>query len=225
MDRINTGSREYIASKRNLYRRYIKKGLDRGLALFLLVPSVPLVLIGALLMRIDSNGPVFFAQERIGKNCRRFTICKLRTMRCETRGKDGSPLKDKDRIGLIGRLIRKSSIDELPQLLNILKGEMSFIGPRPLLVRYLPYYTDKEIRRHDVLPGITGLAQVNGRYRLKWEERFALDVEYAENISTLLDLKIFLKTIGKVVTGTDAAAAGTAGFPDLDEYRGFRRVR
>lgn len=171
---------------------------DRLFALFLLVLLSPLLLLLVVLLAIQNRGTPFFTQVRPGKNTRFFTIYKLKTMR-DTRNAKGELLPDMERITFLGKIIRKLSLDELPQLWNVLKGEMSFVGPRPLLPEYVPLYSKEQNKRHDVLPGITGWAQVNGRNSLSWEEKFKLDVDYVNNQSLGLDLKILLMTIVKVV--------------------------
>lgn len=210
---------------KGLYERYFKRVFDLMFAIILLILSIPFIFLGSIFIKLDSFGPVFFKQTRIGYKCEKFKIYKLRTMRLETHDEEGRKLKDSERITKAGRLIRMLSIDELPQLLNILKGEMSFIGPRPLLVRYLPYYTKKEIRRHDVLPGITGLAQINGRSNIQWEERFDYDLEYVNNMSLILDIKILLKTVQKVFKGSDTSIIRPKNLVDFDEHRNFKKMR
>ncbi|WP_003545007.1 sugar transferase [Desulfotomaculum nigrificans] len=177
---------------------YIKKILDFIFALILLLLVAPIMLVAAMAIKLDSPGPVLFKQKRPGKNGKIFTVMKFRTMRIETE-KDGRPLSDMERMTRVGSFLRKTSIDELPQLFNILRGEMSFIGPRPLLVQYLDYYTPEQMRRHEVTPGISGWAQVNGRNAISWEEKFKLDVWYVDNISFWLDAKIFLLTVWNVL--------------------------
>lgn len=176
----------------------IKKGLDLFFAAVLLTIASPIMLCAAAAIKLESKGPVLFRQERPGKNCKIFTVFKFRTMRTETE-KDGKPLSDMERMTKVGAFLRKTSIDELPQLFNILRGEMSFIGPRPLLVQYLDYYTPEQMRRHEVTPGISGWAQVNGRNAISWEERFRLDVWYVDHVSFRLDAKIFIMTIWNVL--------------------------
>ena len=181
-----------------MYRKYVKRLIDVILGAVLLIVTSPIVIVAALFVKMDSRGPAFFTQMRIGKDCKVFKLYKLRTMQVETRGIVGGVLDDCERVTRVGRIIRRLSIDELPQLINIVKGDMSFVGPRPLLVRYLPYYTDEELRRHEVRPGITGLAQINGRGFLQWEERFRYDLQYVDNLSFALDAKIVLGTIAQV---------------------------
>lgn len=184
-----------------MYRRYIKRVLDLVLALVLVVLFSPVMLLAAIAIKIeDPSGPVLFKQKRPGKDAKIFTIYKFRTMRVETE-KDGRPLSDMERLTKVGAFLRKSSIDELPQLFNIIRGEMSFIGPRPLLIEYLERYTPEQMRRHEVLPGISGWAQVNGRNAISWEEKFKYDVWYVDHLSFMLDLKIVLMTIYKVFKG------------------------
>ena len=176
----------------------VKRILDFTFALILLIVLSPLMLLVAIAIKLDSKGPVLFKQERPGKETKTFTIYKFRTMRVETE-KDGKPLSDLERMTKVGSFLRKTSIDELPQLFNILKGEMSFIGPRPLLVEYLEYYSSEQKRRHDVMPGISGWAQVNGRNAISWEEKFKHDIWYVNNQSLLLDIKILFLTVYNVL--------------------------
>jgi len=178
---------------------YIKRFLDLLFAIILLVITSPIMLLAAIAIKLeDPKGPVLFKQKRPGKNARIFTVYKFRTMRVETE-RDGRPLSDMERMTKVGSFLRKTSIDELPQLFNIIRGEMSFIGPRPLLVQYLELYTPEQMRRHEVTPGISGWAQVNGRNAISWEEKFEYDVWYADNQSFLLDLKILILTIFNVL--------------------------
>ncbi|MBZ4656150.1 MAG: UDP-galactose phosphate transferase [Thermoanaerobacter sp.] len=178
---------------------YIKRILDFIFAIILLVITSPVMLLAAIAIKIeDPKGPVLFKQKRPGKNAKIFTVYKFRTMRVETE-KDGRPLTDMERMTKVGSFLRKTSIDELPQLFNIIRGEMSFIGPRPLLVQYLELYTPEQMRRHEVTPGISGWAQVNGRNAISWEEKFKYDVWYVDNQSFLLDLKILFLTIFNVL--------------------------
>ena len=180
-----------------MYRNFFKPLLDFLLALFLLLFFLPILLVVALLIYIKMGRPIFFRQERPGKDEKIFTIYKFRTM-SDARDENGNLLPDEKRLAGIGKFIRATSLDELPQLLNVLKGEMSFIGPRPLLVEYLKLYTSEQRKRHSVKPGITGWAQVNGRNAIKWEEKFTYDVWYVEHLSFMLDVKIFFLTLKKV---------------------------
>lgn len=187
--------------KRELYKRpymVVKRGLDLCLALLLLPFAAVLVGLSALGIKLETPGPAFFIQERPGYKGKIFRIYKLRSMRMETE-RQGKPLTDMERMTRVGRFVRACSIDELPQLLNILKGEMSFIGPRPLLVQYLPLYSKEQMRRHDVLPGISGWAQVNGRNEISWEQKFERDVWYVDHVSFKLDAKILWMTICNVL--------------------------
>ncbi|MCM3673365.1 sugar transferase [Peribacillus simplex] len=179
-----------------------KRLLDLTFSLILLILASPIMILAAMAIKIESNGPSMFKQKRPGKDAKIFTVYKFRTMRVETE-KDGHPLTDMERMTKIGSLLRKTSIDELPQLFNILRGEMSFIGPRPLLVKYLEYYSEEQMRRHEVTPGISGWAQVNGRNTISWDEKFRFDIWYVDNISLSLDLKILWLTIYNVLNRKD----------------------
>lgn len=185
-----------------MYKKFLKRLFDFIISLFLLILISPIFFLTYIVVRICIGSPVVFKQKRPGKNEKIFTIYKFRTM---TNQKDvsGKLLADEDRLLPIGKFIRKSSIDELPQLINVLKGEMSFIGPRPLLVDYLPLYTEKQKNRHLIRPGITGLAQVNGRNAISWEEKFEYDIYYSENLNFMLDVKILILTIKKVFLSED----------------------
>lgn len=175
----------------------IKRIFDFCFSLFLLLLAFPILLLVSLLIYFDLGTPIFFTQERIGKNNKIFKMYKFRSMKNSV-DKEGNLLSDKQRVTKFGELLRSTSIDELPELFNILKGDMSLIGPRPLLVEYLPFYNTRQIKRHNVLPGLTGWAQINGRNSINWSEKFELDVWYVENWSLYLDIKIFLLTIYKV---------------------------
>lgn len=204
----------------NLYKSIVKRILDTVFAAVLLVPALPVMGVCALLIRgEDPEGSVLFSQKRIGKGNKPFTMMKFRSMRIERFDK-GRELSDQERMLKIGGIIRKLSLDELPQLFNVIKGEMSFIGPRPLPVVYYPYFTEKELHRHDVRPGISGLAQVNGRNNLGWDEKFQYDLDYVRNISLIFDLKIVLETILKVVKRADVQVRkSTDKDGSLDEIR------
>lgn len=179
------------------YRHYGKRLLDFVAALIALVFLSPILLVVAVLVRAELGSPIIYRQQRPGLNGSIFTLYKFKTM---TDGKDqnGHLLPDKQRLTKFGRLLRATSLDELPELFNILKGNMAIVGPRPLLVKYLPLYNSRQRRRHEVRPGLTGLAQVSGRNAISWEDKFDLDVTYIENLSLLGDLKIILRTIKKV---------------------------
>jgi len=200
----------------------LKRSFDFTLALILLILlGIPMGII-ALVILTSMGRPVMFRQVRPGLRARLFTIMKFRTMD-DTRGPDGQLLADELRLAVTGRILRKLSLDELPQLLNVLKGELSFVGPRPLLVQYLPLYNERQARRHDVKPGITGWAQVNGRNALTWDEKFDLDVWYVNHQSFLLDMKILWMTFVKVLKREGIAAAGSATMPEFKgsgSYRG-----
>lgn len=180
------------------YQHYGKRLLDFVAALIALVLLSPILLVVAVLVRAELGSPIIYRQQRPGLNGSIFTLYKFKTM---TDGKDqnGHLLPDKQRLTKFGRLLRATSLDELPELFNILKGDMAIVGPRPLLVKYLPLYNSRQRRRHEVRPGLTGLAQVSGRNAISWEDKFDLDVTYIENLSLLGDLKIILRTIKKVV--------------------------
>ncbi|MBU1668535.1 sugar transferase [bacterium] len=204
-----------------MYRSFIKKGLDKLLALLLIVLFLPFMLITALLIYVKIGRPILFRQVRPGLHEHFFSIYKFRTMSDE-RGEKGELLPDEQRLKSIGLWIRKTSLDELPQLFNVLKGEMSFVGPRPLLVEYLEYYNEEQKRRHDVLPGITGWAQVNGRNALSWEQKFEYDVWYVDHQSFLLDMKIFWKTILKVLKRSDVSSATSVS---MEKFKGSHNAR
>lgn len=191
--------------------RHLKRGIDFVIALILAVVLSPIMAVVCVLIKIDDGGSVLFKQKRPGKKGKIFTVYKFRTMSERTHNDKGRELNDFERMTGVGRILRKTSIDELPQLFNILKGEMSFIGPRPLLTEYLDLYTPEQMRRHDVLPGISGWAQVNGRNAITWEEKFSYDVFYVDNFSFKLDLKIFIRTITNVLNqdGINSDAANT----------------
>ena len=183
-----------------MYRKYIKRLLDFIFAIILLIILSPIMLIAAMAIKAeDPKGPVLFRQKRPGKDAKIFEIYKFRTMKVETE-RDGRKLSDMERMTKVGSVLRKTSIDELPQLFNIIKGEMSFIGPRPLLVEYLKYYSCEQMRRHEVIPGISGWAQVNGRNATTWEERFKNDVWYVDNVSFKVDFRIFFMTIYNILS-------------------------
>lgn len=187
---------------------YIKIIIDIFFAFVLLIIALPLMIICGIIIKLeDPNGSVLFRQERIGKNNKIFKVLKFRSMRVENE-RNGEKLSDSQRMLKVGSVLRKLSIDELPQLINIIKGEMSFIGPRPLPVIYLHYYTDVELHRHDINPGISGWAQVNGRNYISWDDRFKYDLEYVNNLSLKFDLKILVLTIKKVFLRSDVGVRG-----------------
>ncbi|EOH87165.1 sugar transferase [Enterococcus villorum] len=177
----------------------VKRGLDRLSALVLIILLfIPFIVISVFLWIVNEDKKILFKQQRVGKNEEIFTIYKFKTM-IDTKDEKGNLLPDEERLTKFGKFLRKTSLDELPQLINIMKGEMSFIGPRPLLVEYLSLYTDEQRMRHSVYPGLTGLAQVKGRNALKWEEKFELDIKYIQKISLYMDLKILLATFVLVI--------------------------
>ena len=186
-----------------MYAKYIKRSLDFLLSLLALIVLSPLLIVLTVVGTIVMKGNPFFTQLRPGKNEKIFKLIKFRTMTCEI-DKNGYPLPDEQRLTKYGKLLRSTSLDELPELLNILKGDMAIVGPRPLLPEYLPYYTKEEKKRHNVRPGLTGLAQVNGRNAIaNWEERFEYDLKYINHCSFYMDLKILFETFYKVVKKSD----------------------
>ncbi len=192
-----------------MYPKVVKRILDFGFALLLLLLASPIILVVALLLAFANNGKPFFFQARPGKNERIFKIVKFKSMN-DKKDLNGALLPDGERITKIGKFVRKSSLDELPQLWNVLTGDMSLIGPRPLLISYLPRYSEEQRKRHLVRPGITGWAQVNGRNAISWAKKFEYDVWYVDNISFSLDVKIFSMTLQKVIKGADISAANHA---------------
>lgn len=203
-----------------MYAKYIKRLLDIILAVCLLIGAWPFMVIAAIAIKIeDPKGPVLFKQERPGKNEKIFKIFKFRTMKVATHDAEGRKLSNMERMTKIGNVLRRISLDELPQLFNVLKGEMSFLGPRPLLVDYLPYYTEEEKKRHTVRPGLSGWAQVNGRNAISWDEKFKLDVWYVENLSFKTDVKILYKTFLKVIGAKDINSSEDVTMPRFDEER------
>jgi sugar transferase EpsL len=189
-----------------------KRALDVVLFLFCAPLLVPLIAIVGVLVRARLGSPVFFVQTRAGQHGRPFRMYKFRTM-SDALDPKGHLLPDAERLTAFGRFLRSASLDELPEMLNVLRGEMSFVGPRPLLMEYLPLYSTEQARRHDIPPGITGWAQVNGRNALSWDAKFALDVWYVDNWSLLLDLKILWMTIRKVLSREGISAHGEATMP------------
>jgi len=188
-----------------MYKLFFKRIIDISISLLVLVISLPLLIIVIILLAWYNNGKVFFIQKRPGLNENEFNLLKFKTMR-DAFTQDGIPLPDKERITAIGRFVRKTSIDELPQLINVLKGDMSLIGPRPLLMKYLPLYNEFQKRRHEIKPGITGWAQINGRNAISWKEKFELDVFYVDNVSFMFDLKIIIITFVKVFRASNINA-------------------
>ncbi|MBQ4307830.1 MAG: sugar transferase [Lachnospiraceae bacterium] len=191
-----------------MYKRFIKRLLDIVFSLSMLIILSPLLAVLIVLVRVSIGSPFFFTQERPGYQEKVFKLYKFRTM---TDGRDaqGKLLPDRDRLTKVGLFLRKTSLDELPELINILKGEMSFIGPRPLLKEYLPWYTEREKLRHTVRPGLTGLAQASGRNLVDWDRRFALDVEYVENLTFAMDVKVLKMTVKQVLGHSEDVAVDT----------------
>ncbi|WP_448668178.1 sugar transferase [Aerococcus viridans] len=182
----------------NLYRNFFKRFLDLVISGVALILLSPVFLVIAILVRTKLGSPIFFSQSRPGKNEKIFKMYKFRSM-TDDKDENGNLLPDDKRLPAFGKKLRSTSLDELPELWNIFKGDMSIVGPRPLLVSYIPLYNDSQKRRHEVRPGLTGLAQVNGRNAITWQNRFKLDVEYVDNISFINDIKIVFSTVGKVI--------------------------
>ena len=202
-----------------LYEKFFKRPLDFIISLAALAGLSPVLIITALLVRIKLGSPIIFAQERPGLNEKIFKMYKFRSMTNE-KDKNGELLPDEKRLTKFGRILRSTSLDELPELFNILKGDMSIIGPRPLLVRYLPRYNERQRHRHDVRPGLTGLAQVHGRNEISWDKKFELDVWYTENISFKLDLSIFFATVRAVFKREGISSQTSA---TMEEFMGSEK--
>lgn len=197
-------------------QKFIKRAIDiLGSSLGGLLIS-PILIIIAILIRIKLGSPIFFTQDRVGKDGKVFKIVKFRTM-LEAYDKFGEPLSDKERVTSFGNFLRSTSLDELPELINVLKGDMSLVGPRPLLVEYIDLYSKEQFRRHEVRPGMTGWAQVNGRNNLNWDEKFKMDVEYVDNVNLLLDIKILFLTIFKVLKRDGISKDGHV---TMDKFKG-----
>lgn len=197
-------------------QKFIKRAIDiLGSFLWGLLIS-PILIIIAILIRIKLGSPIFFTQDRVGKDGKVFKIIKFRTM-LEAYDKFGEPLSDKERVTSFGNFLRSTSLDELPELINVLKGDMSLVGPRPLLVEYIDLYSKEQFRRHEVRPGMTGWAQVNGRNNLNWDEKFKMDVEYVDNVNLLLDIKILFLTIFKVLKRDGISKDGHV---TMDKFKG-----
>lgn len=205
-----------------MYAKYFKRILDFLLSLIAIIILSPVLLIVAILVRIKLGSPVIFKQERPGKNEKIFTLYKFRTM-TDKKDENGNLLPDSERLTKFGKALRSTSLDELPELFNILKGDMAIVGPRPLAVQYLPYYTKEEKHRHDVRPGLTGLAQVNGRNCIDWGKKLTYDINYVKNISISNDTKILLKTVVKVFEREGIVERGQGVNIDFDEYRRIER--
>ncbi|MGB4609040.1 MAG: sugar transferase [Saccharofermentanales bacterium] len=205
-----------------IYGKIVKRILDFVCSLLMILLLSPLLLILSILVLVNLGSPVFFRQIRPGKNEKIFRLVKFRSMN-NKKDDAGNLLPDKERLTRFGLFLRKSSLDELPELWCILKGDMSFVGPRPLSIKYLPFYTEQEAKRHNVRPGLTGLAQIRGRNDLDWDQRLAYDIEYVENLTFKNDLKILFKTVAKVLKQEDVIVAGTGKVGDLDEIRQVQR--
>ncbi len=199
-----------------LYSRTGKRLADLTIAMPLLIISSPILFVLVLIVRVKLGAPVFFRQQRPGLHGKPFTMVKFRTM-TDARDAQGNLLPDADRLPPFGKFLRRTSLDELPELWNVVKGDMSLVGPRPLLMRYLERYTPEQARRHEVRPGITGWAQVNGRNAISWEEKFKLDVWYVDNVTIALDLKVISMTLRKVVRSEDINQEGQA---TMEEFMG-----
>lgn len=199
-----------------MYKNFVKRILDIILSLIALIIFSPLLISTAILVRFKLGSPILFRQARPGKNEKIFHILKFRTMTDE-KDKDGNLMPDEIRLTKFGQFLRSTSIDELPELLNILKGDMSVVGPRPLLVQYLDRYNDEQRHRHDVKPGLTGLAQVNGRNGITWEEKFNYDLQYVNNVTFLGDCKIILQTVQKVFQRQGISSATSV---TMEEFKG-----
>lgn len=197
------------------YHNYGKRLFDLLIAVPAFIVAAPILLIVAILVRINLGSPILFRQERPGRGGRLFRICKFRTM-TDARDSNGNLLTDEQRLTSFGKFLRASSLDELPELWNVLIGQMSLVGPRPLKVRYLPMYSDEQARRHDVTPGVTGWAQVNGRNAVAWEQRFQMDVWYVDNMSFFLDVSILFRTFGAIFSRKGISAEGHATMPDFE---------
>lgn len=199
-----------------MYTSFVKPFFDRIISFIALVIASPVVAIIILLLAIANNGKVWFTQKRPGKNGKLFTVIKFKTMTDE-RDANGNLLPDEQRLTPVGKFVRKTSIDEIPQLFNVLLGHMSFVGPRPLLMEYLPLYSAEQMRRHLVRPGITGWAQVNGRNTLSWQQKFAYDIWYVDNISFALDIKILFLTVIKVFKAEGISSESSL---TMEKFRG-----
>ena len=202
--------------KKGIYEKYIKRPQDFLCALLALIVLSPVILILAVLVRTKLGSPILFTQDRPGLNGKVFKLYKFRTMTSQT-DENGNLLPDEVRLTSFGKKLRATSLDELPELINILKGDMSVVGPRPLLVQYLERYNEHQARRHEVRPGFTGYAQVNGRNSITWEEKFNLDVEYVDNVTFLGDWKIIFQTVG-VVLKRDGVSSDTSA--TMEEFMG-----
>ena len=201
-----------------MYAKYFKRVLDFALSLFALIVLSPVLLVLTVVGAIKMKGNPFFTQARPGKDEKIFKLIKFRSMTCE-KDKDGNFLPDEQRLTRYGQILRSTSLDELPELINIVKGDMSIVGPRPLAVQYLDWYNEEEKRRHSVRPGLTGLAQVNGRNATSWEQRFAYDIAYVDSITLCKDVKIIFQTVLTVFRRSGIGVRGVDSPMDFDAYR------
>lgn len=201
-----------------MYRKYFKRLFDIVFSLTFILCFWWLYIIVALLVRVKLGSPVIFKQDRPGLDEKIFTMYKFRSM-TDARDRDGNLLSDAERLPRFGKILRSTSLDEIPEMFNVLKGDMSIIGPRPLLIKYLPYYTQEERNRHKVRPGITGWAQVNGRNLLTWDKRLAKDIEYEREVSFYFDIKVIFLTLKKVIKKEDVVVINDLEFKDLDVER------
>lgn len=209
-----------MGHKKGFYERYIKRPQDFCCALAAIIVLSPVMAVTAVLVRIKLGSPVIFKQKRPGLNGKIFTLYKFRTM-TDKKDKNGELLPDEERLTRFGKILRSTSLDELPELVNMLKGDMSVVGPRPLLVKYLPLYNERQARRHEVRPGFTGYAQVHGRNAITWEDKFEKDVYYVDHISFLGDWKIIFQTVGTVLRreGISSETAQT-----MEEFKGSKTI-
>jgi lipopolysaccharide/colanic/teichoic acid biosynthesis glycosyltransferase len=198
-----------IEKKRMLYKKFLKRCIDLIVSLIGFVILLPVFLVVFVVLLVVNNGKVFFLQSRPGLHGRIFKVIKFKTMN-DRKDKSGNLLPDSERLTAAGRFIRKTSLDEIPQLINVIRGDMSLIGPRPLLKDYLPLYSEFQRKRHNVRPGITGWAQINGRNLISWQQKFEYDVWYVDHLSFLLDVKIFFSTLGKVFKSEGISSTGSA---------------
>lgn len=199
-----------------MYKSFLKRAADIFIAFLILLVASPIFFLTYIVLSLSNNGQAFFFQERPGKDEKIFTIVKFKSMN-DKKDSNGELLPDAERLTKFGKFVRKTSLDELPQLWNVLRGDMSLIGPRPLLVTYLPLYNEEQRKRHQVRPGITGWAQVNGRNAISWEKKFEYDVWYVEHFSLALDIKIFFMTVLKVLRGSDISSSTHA---TMEEFEG-----
>ena len=217
---IEQSKMKYEHSPYGPYEKYVKRPMDFFLSVVAIIVLSPVFLITAFLVRVNLGSPVIFTQDRPGMRGKIFKLYKFRSM-SDRKDKDGNLLPDDERLTSFGRKLRSTSLDELPELFNIVKGDMSIVGPRPLLVEYLSYYTQEEKKRHDVRPGLTGWAQINGRNAIhSWEERFKFDLEYVKHVSFAMDLKIIFFTVYKVFKRSDIQVGSEIKAGRLDQVRG-----